>query len=717
MTARLAWRRVRWEIAARGAAARHGGVREAVLVEVRDDAGAIVGIGEAAPLPGMSRETVEDVLEELVELDAERVVRSPALRWALEMASTCTSTSTSTSTNAVVVEDADEAREAVAGGATVLKVKVGRDDDRARVAAIAAAAPGVPLRLDANRAWRHDDAVAKIAELAAIARIAFVEEPCADAVSLVHEPLAAPIALDESLLELELADLPLASPNLAALVLKPTLLGPARCRELARHARAHGKAAIVTHALEGPVGYAACVALARELGGDAPHGLAPHPALAGWALLPAAPTLDAIAAAAPPDPLLRVPSSPAPAILTATRALSFADCAAAAARTPPPRAIVATPTVDTLHAIYAALAARTPLGLVHHRLAAGEQARQLALVERAADLPPDAAFVLFTSGSTGAPRGVVLARAGLAAACAASAANLTWRTDDRWLLALSLAHAGGLAVAVRCLAARAPVVLLDGDHFDARRCADLLAARRVTLASLVPTQLAALLDDPAWRPPPHLRAVLLGGAAAPPALVDAAVARGVPALVTYGMTETFGQVATAAAPGAPPRRLPGVGLRADDAGRLVVTGPTLASQYLDGAAIAPRFTTADLGTVDLATDTVRIAGRRDDVIITGGENVDPAEVEAVLAATPGVRAAVAFGVPDARWGQLVAAALAIDRAAFDRAAAAARWRAALPPHARPRRVALVDALPLLPTGKLDRRAAAALPHDNVLAWG
>jgi o-succinylbenzoate---CoA ligase len=105
---------------------------------------------------------------------------------------------------------------------------------------------------------------------------------------------------------------------------------------------------------------------------------------------------------------------------------------------------------------------------------------------------------------------------------------------------------------------------------------------------------------------------------------------------------------------------------------------------------------------------LHVIGRADDVIITGGENVHPAEIESVLAATPGVRAALAYGVADARWGQLVAAAIVADRG-FELAPARAYWRAHLPSHARPRRLAVVTALPRLASGKPDRRAAAALP--------
>jgi o-succinylbenzoate---CoA ligase len=377
-------------------------------------------------------------------------------------------------------------------------------------------------------------------------------------------------------------------------------------------------------------------------------------------------------------------------------------------------AIVATPSIDTVLAVYAALAARRPIALLHHRLVRGEADRQRALVARAA-LPTDAAVVLFTSGSTGSARGVVLSRAALAAAAGASALHLGWRDDDRWLLALSLAHAGGLSIVIRCLAGRRPIALCDHD-FDRARVADLL--ERCTLASLVPAQLTSLLDDPAWRPPARLRAVLLGGAPAPLALLERAAERGVRFLTTYGMTETLGQVATAPIdragdPAAPLVALDGVALTAGSErapAPITVRAPMLATRYLDGAPIAPSFTTSDLGY--LAGGALHVTGRRDDVIITGGENVHPAAIEAVLAATPGVRDACAFGVDDERWGQVVAAALVVDPA-FDAAAAAAHWRAALPAHARPRRLAICAQLPALPSGKIDRRAAAALPASSV----
>jgi O-succinylbenzoic acid--CoA ligase len=393
-------------------------------------------------------------------------------------------------------------------------------------------------------------------------------------------------------------------------------------------------------------------------------------------------------------------ASDRPAIVTTTRTLTFADCARLAAAVPATTDLVATPAIETILAIYRALEAARPLALLHPRLAADELDRQRHAVS-GATIANDQAFVLFTSGSTGRARGVVLSRAAIVAAAHASAARLGWRADDRWVLCLPLAHAGGLSIVVRCLVARMPLVLLDGD-FEPARVHALLRDQRATLASLVPTQLAALVEHTPT--PGHLRAVLLGGAAAAPALVESARSAGWPVFPTYGLTETFGQVATATSPGGVPELLPGVTLTSHET--LHVRGPMLATAYLDGTPIAPELVTADLGTVE--ANRVHIRGRRDDVIVTGGENVHPLEIEAVLAATPGVRAACVFGIPDPRWGQVVGAALATD-ATFSNTAALATWHAALPAHARPRRLALVPTLPQLASGKLDRQTIAALP--------
>ncbi len=708
-------RLVRWTIAGTGAA-RGRSERASILVEIELASGH-TGLGEAAPLPGLSSDSLDDAAAAIAAFAAAATtagtpdallasVHSPSARFALETALLSARSATTHQTLAellttrpasqlpcaVVVDDPDAARRAIAAGARCLKIKVGPTGDLDRVVAIHHAAPGTPLRIDANRTWSRALTRPLLHALADLP-IEFVEEPCPDAHELLTGPLPCAIALDESLVTLTAAQLALAlqSPGLAALVLKPTLLGGLHaCIALAARATAAGKQVVVTHALEGPIGTAACaelaLALAGEHGSKAPAGLAPHAALAGWSIPVEQLTPTAI----------RWVLRDAPLRLDQLR-VGHATV------------LVATPTAATVDAIRAALDAREPIALLHHRLPAAELARQRFLVETT-PLPADTAVVLFTSGSTGPARGVILPRAALDAAASASAVHLGWRPEDRWLLALSTAHAGGLAVVVRCQAAGVPVVLLEGD-FDRERCAARLAD--CTLASLVPTQLAALLDDPAWRPPPMLRAVILGGAAASPALLERAAARGVPFLASYGLTETFGQIATATPdragdPSAPLRLLAGVEVRAgtrDEPAPIEIRAPMLATSYLDGTPIAPQLTTADLGFVD--GGVLGVVGRTDDVIISGGEKVHPSIVEAELAATPGVRDACVFAVPDARWGHTVGAVLAVDDG-FDEDRAVARWLTTLAPHARPRELAITAAVPLLPSGKVDRRQASLL---------
>jgi O-succinylbenzoic acid--CoA ligase len=372
------------------------------------------------------------------------------------------------------------------------------------------------------------------------------------------------------------------------------------------------------------------------------------------------------------------------------------------------RPMIARSDAATVAAIVEVLDGAPPIGLIPERATAAEQAA-LAARLAAAPVPDDTACVVFTSGSTGRPKGVVLSRAAIAAATAASAAHLGASDDDRWLLALPLGHVAGVAVVAR--AHRGGRVPRLGTAHD-------LAAPEVTHASLVPTQLDQVLADPTWRPSPRLRVVLVGGAAAPPALLAAARARGVPVRTTYGMTETFGQIATADvdAPepdGAVGRLLPGVAVVAGTAtapAPLVVRAPGLFTGYLDDPTpLGPAgFPTRDLGY--LRGDRLVVCGRADDVIITGGENVYPTEIEAALAAVPGVRAAAAVGVPDPRWGERVAAAVVVEAGvtAAHLEAATAGW----PAHRRPRPLAIVAALPVLPSGKLDRQALAAYLRER-----
>ncbi|MBK9245825.1 MAG: AMP-binding protein [Burkholderiales bacterium] len=416
------------------------------------------------------------------------------------------------------------------------------------------------------------------------------------------------------------------------------------------------------------------------------------------------------------------------------RAFSFAQLAAltehrlgradlAPARTVP-FALDGTATVDTVVTLYALLESRRPALLLHPKLTGAERGAALRAVERCADaLPADAAAIVLTSGTTGEPRPAVLTRDALLASAAASAANLGWRDDDCWLLAMPIARVGGLSILTRCLIARRTVALAAA--FDAAQLPAFVGRHRVTLASLVPTMLARVLDaHPQWAPPPYLRAVLIGGAAAAPKLLERAAQRRLPIVITYGCTETCSQVVATpyerrfetARCGAG-RPLAGAQLRVVD-GRIEVRGPMRMAGYAGELPLAPQawFDTGDLGELD-ADGFLHVKGRQGDLIITGGEKVCPAEVEQVLESFPGITAAGVFGVPNETWGQIVAAALVTDGATIDERRLAGFLVERLAGPKLPRRICLVQSLPHTGAGKPDRAALPALaPHLRVLRF-
>jgi O-succinylbenzoic acid--CoA ligase len=407
-----------------------------------------------------------------------------------------------------------------------------------------------------------------------------------------------------------------------------------------------------------------------------------------------------------------------PALITGDAVVSFAELAAAVAARPiaeGPVLVRATPEIATVIDILRGLASGQPVVVVHDRLPPA-QAQAIRDLVAAAPPPAEAALVVFTSGSTGAPRGVIHTRASVLAACASSAAHLGWRGDDVWLATVPLGHVSGLGILIRCLAARRPVAL---GRFAPASTAALMRRARVTIASWVPTQLQAVLDaglDHAAVP--HLRAALLGGAAAPHRLHALATTRGLPVLPTYGLTETFGQVVTrpltACADGASHvgPALPGVELQAGIAGapaaiclRAAQVAPGVLGRPGAERADRPTLVTRDLGELD-HRGWLRVIGRADDVIITGGENVHPAQVEAALAEVAGLVEVAVVGVPDPRWGALVAAVVVL--APGTPLADATAAGEALASYQRPRRWLVVAALPRTPAGKVDRAACRAL---------
>ncbi|HZI89676.1 MAG TPA: AMP-binding protein [Candidatus Polarisedimenticolia bacterium] len=340
--------------------------------------------------------------------------------------------------------------------------------------------------------------------------------------------------------------------------------------------------------------------------------------------------------------------------------------------------------------------------------------------ERRLDAP---AAILFTSGTEGTPRAVVLTHGNFFWSALASARLLGVRADDLWLSCVPLHHVGGLSVLTR--SASYGTAALIHDRFDAAAVIHAIDEEGVTLVSLVPPMLERLLEARAGRPfPETLRAALIGGGPAPLDLLRRAASLGLRALPTYGMTETASQVATLSPRDWPDgletvgRPLPflrvevrdakGKALGPNEEGEILVRGPMVAEAYFDdrersATAFEGRwFRTGDFGAWD-ERGRLRVLDRRSDRMVVGGENVSPLEVETVLAAHPSVAEVCVIALEAGSWGHEVVAAVVcrpgrsvtLDELKEEAGRTLASFKL-------PRRLWVVDRLPRNASGKLLR---------------
>jgi O-succinylbenzoic acid--CoA ligase len=336
--------------------------------------------------------------------------------------------------------------------------------------------------------------------------------------------------------------------------------------------------------------------------------------------------------------------------------------------------------------------------------------------------------VLFTSGTSGRAKGACLSWRNFEASAAAAEERLGPVVHGRWLACMPLFHVGGLSILVRSVLFGGPIRLQS--RFDAQAVSDALDGGDIAGVSLVPTMLSRLLTHRGTRPaPPGLQVVLLGGAAAAPELLARALSAGYPICPTYGLTEATSQVATASLPragtasttlllplrGTEVRILSGQGdAPPGTPGEIIVRGPTVMWGYLHDPDATARalhngwLHTGDIGYLD-ADGGLHVLDRRDDLIVSGGENVYPAEIEAVLLEHPAVEDAGVTGIADADLGaRVVAWVVAAPGTRPHSEVLQQHCRTRLAGFKQPREFRFVAGLPRNAAGKLQRRRLATL---------
>jgi O-succinylbenzoic acid--CoA ligase len=322
--------------------------------------------------------------------------------------------------------------------------------------------------------------------------------------------------------------------------------------------------------------------------------------------------------------------------------------------------------------------------------------------------------ILYTSGTTGRSKGAILTYGNHWWSAVASALNLGVAPGDRWLACLPLFHVGGLSILLRSVAYG--ITAEVHPRFDPSSVNGAIDAG-VTQVSVVSTMLDRMLVQRGDQPyPPTLRCLLLGGGPAPLPLLERAARLNAPVVQTYGLTETASQIVTLAPEdairklGSAGKPLMGSEIRIEPDGEICVRGPTVSPGYLHQPPRGGWMGTGDLGYLD-DDGFLYVLDRRDDLIVSGGENVYPAEVEAALILHPAVEEAGVVGIPDPEWGRTVAAAIKLHpgRSATEHELIEF-CRKHLAGYKVPRRIELRESLPRNAAGKLLRRELQIQPR-------
>ncbi len=350
--------------------------------------------------------------------------------------------------------------------------------------------------------------------------------------------------------------------------------------------------------------------------------------------------------------------------------------------------------------------------LAEELLQTGAPTRTAAEGVRPGDL-----LLVYTSGTTGAPKGALHTAAGMQANAVAAIAVMGLRADDRVLAVLPLFHVGGLCIqTLPALALGARLSLQP--RFEPGAWFDAVEQWRPTTTLLVPAVMQVLVAHPRWATADlgSLRVVYAGSQIVPRRLIEAFHARGVPVAQVYGSTET-GPVSLALRPeealshvGRVGRPAPGVQCRLAPDGEVLLKAPNLMRGYhrnaFSGLDEQGWFHTGDLA-VQHADGAYEIVGRSKDLIISGGENVHPAEIEELAAGVPGVAECAVVGVPDPRWGEVpLLVVVPAPGAAPDEAALRAAWEGRIARFKWPRRIVYADSLPKTALGKVQREVLA-----------